>query len=244
MKFLSIDSPLMQGLGKLADLMLLNLLALVCCIPLVTIGASMTALYYTTLKIVRDEEVYIARHFLKAFKQNFKQSTAVWLIQVVVMAVLGIDYYLMLSATTQTEFPLVMQVMLMVVTVIAITTFMFVYPVMSKFDNNLRNTLKNAFLMGFMQLPKIALMVVFWLAPAAIAIFAFQLFPLVVLFGMSIPAFLSSMLYNKFFLRMEEKMIERAREAGELPAEPGSEDEHIFSDTIDPALEAKDTNQQ
>lgn len=243
MKFLSIDSPLMQGLGKLADLMLLNILTLICCIPIVTIGASMTALYYMTLKIVRDEEVYITKGFFKAFKQNFKQSTAVWLIQLVVMVVLGLDYYLMFGGNTESEFPLVMQVMLMVVTVIAITTFMFVYPVMSKFDNNLRNTLKNSFLMGFMQLPKVVVMVVLWVAPVIIAIFAIQVFPLVVLFGMSLPAFASSLMYNKFFKRMEERMMEKAREAGEAPKEPGSEDEHIFSDTIDPSIEEKGPKQ-
>lgn len=237
MKFLSIDSPLMQGLGKLADLMFLNILALLCCIPIVTIGASMTALYYSTLKIVRDEEVYIARNFFKAFKQNFKQSTIVWLIQLVVMAILGVDYYLMLFSDAGASFPMPVQVMLMVVTVVAVTTFMFVYPVMSKFENNLKNTLKNAFLMGFMQLPKIVIMVVLWVAPAVIAVTAFQLFPLVVLFGMSLPAFLSSMMYNKFFKKMEDKMLERAREAGELPEEPGNEDEHIFSDTVDPAID-------
>lgn len=231
MKFLSIDSPLMQGLGKLADLMLLNLLTLVFCLPLFTIGASMTALYYMTLKIVRDEEVYIVKGFLKSFKENFKQSTVVWLIQIVVMAILGLDYYF-LYFMEENPFPLPIQVMLMVVTVIAITTFMFIYPVMSKFENGLKDTFKNAFLMGVMQLPKVVVMVVLWVAPIVLAIFAPQIFPLVVLFGMSLPAFASSFLYNKFFKKMEDRMIERAIEAGEIVPEAGEEDEHIFSDEV------------
>lgn len=239
MKIFSIDSPLMQGLGKLADLMFLNILTLICCIPIVTVGAAWTALYYMTLKIVRDEEVYIARDYFKSFRQNFKQATVIWLIQVLVTAVLGIDFFLMYIDKTQAGFPLVLQVVLLLVTVIAATTFLFVYPVLSKFENTLWNTLKNAFLMGVMQFPKVIVMAVLWIIPLVISIMAIQAFPLVVMFGMSIPAFLSSMMYNKFFKRMEERMIERAREAGELPEDPGQEDEHIFSDTLDPTLEEK-----
>ena len=49
MKFFDMDSPLMQGLGKMADLLWLNVLTLICCIPIVTIGASFTAMNYLTL---------------------------------------------------------------------------------------------------------------------------------------------------------------------------------------------------
>lgn len=240
MKFMSIDSPLMQGLGKLADLMFLNILALVCCIPIVTIGASWTALYYMALKIVRDEEVYIARDFFKSFRQNFRQATIIWLLQIVVMLILGMDFQLMYGGSTDAGFPLILQVLLLAVTLIAVITFMFVYPVLSKFDNSLKNTLKNSFLMGLMQLPKVLIMVVLWLAPPLLAVFAIQVFPLVVLFGMSLPAFLSALMYNKFFKRTEERMLERAREAGELPQDPGSEDEHIFSDMVENPSENKE----
>lgn len=240
MKIFDIDSPLMQGLGKMADLMILNLLALVCCIPVFTIGASITALYYMALKIVRNEEVYIIKGFLKSFKQNFRQATIIWLIQIVVMVILGLDYYIMYVAT-ETPPNMVMQVVWMAGAVIAVVTFVFIYPVLSKFDNTLKNTFKNTLLMAVMQMPKVILMVILWAIPILIGIFVFQLFPLVFLFGMSLPAVASAFLYNKFFKKMEEKMIERAREAGEIIDEPGSEDEHIFSDVLDPALEEKKT---
>ncbi len=55
MKLFNLDSPLMRALGKMADLMWLNILTMVCCIPVFTIGASLTALHYMALKIVRDE---------------------------------------------------------------------------------------------------------------------------------------------------------------------------------------------
>lgn len=225
----------MQGLSKMADLMLLNLIALAFCIPIVTIGASITALYYMALKIVRDEEVYIFKGFLKSFKQNFRQATVIWLFQVVVLVILVLDYFIVYG-NPEASPSVIMQVFFLATSLLASAVFLFIYPVLSKFDNNLRNTFKNAFLMAVMQLPKVILMAVFWLIPPVVAVFVFQLFPLVVLFGLSLPAFGSAMLYNKFFKKMEDKMIERAREAGVLPEEPGQEDEHIFSDELDPAL--------
>ena len=238
MKIFSMDSPLMQGLGKMADLMLLNVIALICCIPVITIGASLTALYYMALKIVRNEEVYIFKGFWNSFKQNLKQATVVWLIQLVVMFILYLDYKVTFGNPDMT-FPLPIQVIVLVTAVVLIAIFIFIYPVMSKFDNTLKDTFKNTFLMVFMQMPKIIVMAVLWILPLVVAIFAFQLFPLVVLFGMSLPAYLSAMMYNKFFKKMEDRMIERAIEAGEMPADPGSEDEHIFSDVLDPALQDK-----
>ena len=75
MNFNLFDNPIMHGIGRIADFIILNLLWLVCSIPIITIGASTTALYTVMLKVVKNEEGYIARGFLKAFKENFKQST-------------------------------------------------------------------------------------------------------------------------------------------------------------------------
>lgn len=74
MKIFDLDSPLMQVLNKVADLMWLNVLTLICCIPIFTAGASLTAMNYMALKIVRGEECYITRGFFKSFKMNFKQE--------------------------------------------------------------------------------------------------------------------------------------------------------------------------
>ena len=62
----------MQILNKVADLMILNILTVFCCIPIITAGASMTAMHYVALKMARNEECYIARDFFKSFKLNFR----------------------------------------------------------------------------------------------------------------------------------------------------------------------------
>ena len=73
MKIFDLDSPLMNVLNKMADLMWLNILTLICCIPIITAGAAFTSMHYVALKIVRNEESYITRSFFKSFKTNFVQ---------------------------------------------------------------------------------------------------------------------------------------------------------------------------
>ena len=78
-KLFRMDSPLMRFLTKIADLMVLNILFCVTSIPLITIGASWTALYSVTLKMVRDEEGSVSRSYFRSFRQNFRQATLLWL---------------------------------------------------------------------------------------------------------------------------------------------------------------------
>ena len=78
-------------MGRAADLFMLNVVFVICCLPVVTIGASLTALHYVTLKMARNEESYIIRSFFKSFKQNFKQSTIINLIMLLIAGVLYFD---------------------------------------------------------------------------------------------------------------------------------------------------------
>ena len=73
-------SPVLRFLNRVTDLLVLNLLALLMCLPVVTVGASLTAMHYVLLKLVRDEEGYIAKSFFRSFKRNFLQATVIWLI--------------------------------------------------------------------------------------------------------------------------------------------------------------------
>lgn len=70
----NLDNPIWRFMGKLVDVFILTLLWAVCCIPIITIGPASTAVYYVTLKLVRDEESYTVRSFFKSFKENFKQD--------------------------------------------------------------------------------------------------------------------------------------------------------------------------
>ena len=164
----NLDSPLMQFLGKVADLMWLNILAMICCIPIFTAGASLTALHYMSLKIVRGEECYITRGFFKSFKQNFKQATIIWLILLLAILIMVGDIYIMKNSGL--EFHIVLKVIIGVVAFLIIFAAMFVFPVLSKFDNTIKNTVKNAFIMSILQFPKTILMIILWVVPPVVAI--------------------------------------------------------------------------
>lgn len=235
MRFFDLDSPLMQFLGKMADLLWLNVLTVICCIPVITAGASLTAMHYMALKIVRNEECYITRGFFKSFKENFRQATVIWLILLVALAVLAGDFYIMRNVDT--GFPKALQLIITAVGVLVMFTATFVFPVLAKFDNTIMRTLKNAFIMSILQFPKTILMMILGLAaPVVIFIFVPAAVPLVFAFGLSLPAFVSALLYNKFFKKLEDQMMaENAQEDSE-GKEGDQEDERIFKDELDEAL--------
>ena len=72
--FFNMDSPVMRFLSRLCDLMILNILCLICCIPIVTIGASITALYSVTLKMVKGEDSYIAKGFFDTIPKSIDEA--------------------------------------------------------------------------------------------------------------------------------------------------------------------------
>lgn len=158
MKFFNLDSPLMQALNKVADLMWLNILTLICCIPVITVGPALTALHYMALKMVRNEECYIARDYFKSFKLNLRQGIVIWLIELVIVSLLIGDFLILQNSEVAFGEP--MRVILMVVAVLVLFLFTFVYPVLAKFDNTVMRTLKNALFIGILQFPKTILMMI------------------------------------------------------------------------------------
>jgi len=114
----------MQGLGKVADLMILNILAMICCIPIFTTGAALTALHYMSLKIVRGEECYIVKGFFKSFKQNFKQATVIWLILLVAIFILVGDFYIMQNSGI--NFHVALKVMVGIVGLVILSASFFI----------------------------------------------------------------------------------------------------------------------
>jgi uncharacterized membrane protein YesL len=231
MKFFDLESPLMQILNKVADLMILNILTVFCCIPIITAGASMTAMHYVALKMARNEECYIARDFFKSFKLNFRQGTAIWLIELFIILILTGDFLIM--SRTEMSFGNVIKVILTVIAFLALFTFMFVFPVLAKFENTVMRTIKNAFFIGVLQFPKTIAMMVLAVLPLVLFLFFPQITPIVFLFGMTVPAWLSAKMYSGYFRKLEDQ-ITAASAPAETPEE--GEDERIFRDELDESL--------
>lgn len=147
-----LDNIIVRALSRVFDLILLNILWLLCSVPFITIGASTTALYSVMLKIAANEEGYIIRGFWTAFKKNFKQSTLVWLILLTVGAVLGMDI-MIISGKLQGVLLNAGLLLIGIVSVIYLIELAFVFPIIAKFENSTLNIMKNAVLIPLTRLP-------------------------------------------------------------------------------------------
>lgn len=222
-KIFDLDSPVMRTLSTVADLMLLNLITFIFCIPVVTIGASLTAAHYVALKMIRNEENYIIKGFWKSFKQNFRQATIIWFIVLFIIIFLAVDLYIVFAS--EITLHSIVVALILVASVFSFFGIMYVFPVLAKFDNTIFATIKNAFLFSMMNLPKSVLMIVAYAFPVVITFTAWQAFPLVMLLGISVPVYLSAWLYNKIFKRFEEMVAPEPEETDEQEA-----DDRIFHD--------------
>ena len=153
MKFFSYESKFSQLLLKLSYACYLNLLWFLCSIPIFTIGASTTALYYTSLKIVRDEDNHVGATFFRAFRENFKQATVLWLILLGVGLFLAGDGYIVYhlrrsSAGTMAVVWTLILALIIALTVLYVIVLEYVFPLLASVSNTNTAMLKNAFLIG------------------------------------------------------------------------------------------------
>lgn len=239
MKILDIDGPLITLLGKMADMMWLTILTMICCIPVFTIGASLTALHYVALKMARNEEGYITKSFFKSFKENFRQATIIWLLFLVVIAFLVTDYRIITKMDV--EVGKAVEALLFIVALFVTFTFVYVWPILAKFSNTVRRTIWNAFTVSAAQFPKTFLMIFIYAVPFLLWYFVEplipQILPILFVFWLSIPAYLSAKLYNQFFKTMEERILAAEAEMSEGVSEEVCGEEKDSVDETEKTLE-------
>ena len=92
MKFLQEDTPITALLTRFMDLILVNVLFVLCCVPILTIGASFTAMYDVCMKLALRENVKILSDFFGSFARNLKRSTLLYFLTVAAGIFLIIDF--------------------------------------------------------------------------------------------------------------------------------------------------------
>ena len=165
-RLFNMDNKFFVFMGRVADLIILNLLCILCCLPIVTAGASVTAMFYVTLKMARNEESYIVRSFFKSFKENFKQAAIINIIMLLAGILLYID--MTISRSMEGALGSVLTIIFMIILLLYAMLFIYIYPVLAKFYNTVKNTFTNAFLMSIRHLPYTILMIVVSLVPLAV----------------------------------------------------------------------------
>lgn len=220
-----LDSPLMNFLNKVADIMILNVMFLLCSIPIITIGASFSAAYYMGYKMVKNEESYIAKGFLKAFKENFRQSTIIWVLVLLVIGILAADYRIILYSGI--EFAQWIRISTVTVTLIIAMGVVFVFALQARYTNTVKNTIRNSFLMALSHLPTAFLLIVVYAVPVVIFYFVPQILPALVLLSMGAVLYFKSFLLLRVFAKYEGRLLDKEAEE----EDGGDPDGGIFAES-------------
>lgn len=174
----------------------LNLLWILCSLPVFTIGASTTALYYVTLKMVQDDESNITAMFFRAFRENFRQATTLWLIMLGIGLLLAGDGYILYHLHhSATGIPAVMWTLMLALIIVAaiayVIVLMYLFPLVASVRNTNWAMLKNSFFIGIHYLFCSILVFAIHLAMFYVVV---NLFTPAIIFGQGLCALLSSYL--------------------------------------------------
>lgn len=168
------DAPVMQFLSRMADLIMLNVLWVILCIPIVTVGAATTALYRVCLNMIAGTDGSLFRDFFRAFRSNFKPATLTWLILLVPLALCCVNLWLLLGGSLGTSIWMTIICVLPLLVVLFLLAYVFAY--IAAFENTILMTLRNALLLSLANAPKTILMVALNLLPLILFFFATEFF--------------------------------------------------------------------
>ncbi len=232
------DNAFFRFMSRVADALILNLFFLITSIPIVTIGASYTAMYYYCTKAVGNEEGYLWKSYWKSFKTNFVQGFLMELFFVVVGVILYVDLkYLYGNAFNGGGFGWRLLFFIVVgMAILAAVTFLYAFPLLSRFDNTTFHIIRNAAFMSLRHLPQtVPLILIFGLA----AFIGWAMFPVSIFFIVGAWVYVSSIFFYKILDRYMPK-DERYDEDYYLGAEDNSADGVLNADTLAGSVAAGD----
>ena len=229
MKLFDIDGPVMRGLSLVSDLVMLNLITLLFCLPVITAGASLTSMHAMVMKFHMGETGHIFRKFWKEFKGNFKKSTIIWIFVLILLVLVFLD--LEILKNTGEVIPQQVKIPLYAIAFFVFIVYLNLMPYMAKFENTIRASIKNALLMTIGAFPRTLGMAAIMIG-AVFCLFNFPiLIPVYVALGLSVPAYLCAYLYMPIFRRINPNAFgehpELEEEANEDEEEAAEADETV-----------------
>ena len=203
--FLNYDGYLMKVLTRVMYIVSLNLLFLLASIPVFTIGASGTAMYTVLFHYLKNDEPDIIRDFFRAFRENFKKATFVWMVMLVALASLVMNfYYLYRSQISLAE---MIRILLNFVLILWMVMWVYLFPIIAYFDNSIKGYVIFAVGLSLAKLPCTVILILIQTIPILAVLFFAQYVPLAVILlvccGVSLPAYYSAQLLLKLFRNYE-----------------------------------------
>jgi len=199
-RFRLLRTGFVNTLTFLGDIVILNLLFLVCSIPIITIGAAATACYAGVSRTLQKRETgLVYKAFFADFRAVFRQSTAAWLLELLVLVILAGDLWFAVGYSEPDNlFFLAFAILVGAGVLMASLWF---YPLVARFQNKLGAQIKNAFLLAFAQFPKTLLALVMWVVMFALPLLVYEVFVylgwLWLLAGFALPMYWTVKLFRK-----------------------------------------------
>ncbi len=203
-KLFDMDNPVWKYLGRIWDAVWLTILWVVCSLPIFTMGAASTAASYVALKMIKDEEGQITKQFFSSFKQNFKQATIIWIGALVLTGIFAVNFWFYYQL--ENAFAKTFMIVLIILAVIFVMIVHYIFPVLARFDNSVKNLLIMAFVMALQNLNWTVFMVVATLCVFVVGVFLFA--PLLI-GSIGLLALLDAWILSHFFDKyIEENQLE------------------------------------
>lgn len=207
MKFFVIDSPVMRFLGRIGDIIILNLIFVVTSLPIITIGTALSALYTVAMELVREEDPSVLREYIKAFRRNIKSATISWLVMAVTGLFLFLDFRLVnvFNGTVYT----VIRLLLAMILGTWILIFLYLFPYIARFENTVFHSIKNALFLSAAHIPSTVMMLVISIGMIVVTLFTSRTFVIGTIAwffaGFAVVAYAQAFLFCRIFSKYEPK---------------------------------------
>lgn len=202
----SYENPLMSGISKLVDIVVLSVLWVAFCIPVFTAGASTTALYYTVQKTIKNERGDVFPCFWQSFRQNLKSSTKITLIFLVIAVVFAADSYILDALQTEGKLYDYLEVLYKALSVILCLYAFWVFAYMARFECTVKMALKNAALMAVVHFPISALIGLVGAGAVFLIWLIRPLFLLVPTLSVLLMSLLTEKIFRRYMTEEDRKM--------------------------------------
>lgn len=204
MKKIAIEHPFFVFMGSLGDWMILNILFVITSLPVITIGVSLTSMYQVSLRRIRGECQYVAREYFQAFRNEWKESTKLWLL------FLGTGGVLLFDVLYRNNLPGAVNVSIGCLAALWCFVFAYAFPLEARFQNSIRNTLVNALVLAFRNFPVTVIMAILNSVPVVCVMLGpftvMAVMPVFCIIGFSLIVWLDSLFLSVIFNKIEESL--------------------------------------
>jgi uncharacterized membrane protein YesL len=146
--FFAADSAPMRFLTRIADLIILNVVFIATAIPIVTIGAALTGLNFTAMRLARGQSDSTTGDYFRSFRRNFRQATVIWLLILLLAAVLFAWYLVAVNLVTEGVLRFIALAIWYLVVFVLSLNVLWVFPYLANFEGTTREVFRNARLMS------------------------------------------------------------------------------------------------